>query len=75
MIETDLLQSLFHFIFTRLAAVLRQAWRPGEQVIQKTAVCIIQMLRDLGKQILKVIIRFQIVCFCGFRNAVAVWDF
>ena len=28
------------------------------------------MFRDLGKQILKVIIRFQIVCFCGFRNAV-----
>ena len=28
------------------------------------------MFRNLGKQILKVIIRFQIVCFCGFRNAV-----
>ena len=28
------------------------------------------MFRDLGKQILKVIIRFQIVCFCSFRNAV-----
>ena len=26
MIETDLLQPLFHFILTRLPAVLRQAW-------------------------------------------------
>ena len=28
------------------------------------------MLRNLGKQILKVIIRFQVVCFCSLRNAV-----
>ena len=70
MIETDLLQSLFRFIFTRLPAVLRQAWRPGEQVVQKTAVSIVQMLWNFGKQVFKIIIRFQIVGFCCFCNTV-----
>ena len=61
---------LFHFIFTRFSAVRREAWWPGEQIIQKTAVSVIQMLRYLSEQILKVIVWFQAVCFCGFRYAV-----
>ncbi len=34
MIETDLLQPLFHFILTRLPAVLRQAWKLGKLMEQ-----------------------------------------
>ena len=38
------------------------------QAIQKTAVSVIQMLRDLAEQVFKIIIRFQVVgfrCFCN----------
>ncbi len=62
MIETELLQSYF----TSSLLVFRQfAGRFGEQVIQKAAVSVIQMLRYLSEQILKVIIWFQVVCFSG----------
>ena len=62
MIETELLQSYF----TSSLLVFRQfTGRFGEQVIQKAAVSVIQMLRYLSEQILKVIIWFQVVCFSG----------
>ncbi len=61
---------LFYFIFTGLPAVRREVRRPREQVIQKFAVSIIQMLWYLSEQVFKVIIWFQMVCFCCLRNAV-----
>ena len=62
MIETELLQSYF----TSSLLVFRQfAGRFGEKVIKKAAVSVIQMLRYLSEQILKVIIWFQVVCFSG----------
>ena len=70
MIETDLLQSLSHFSFSGFPAVRRQVRRPREQVIQKSAVPVIQMLRDLREKIFKIIIRFQSVGFRCFCNAI-----
>ena len=70
MMVTDLLQSLFHFILIGFPASLRQVWRPWEQVIQKIKVCVVFMFRYLSQEILYILINFQIVCFCSFRNAV-----
>ena len=70
MIETDLLQSLSHFSFSGFPAVRRQVRRPREQAIQKSAVPVIQMLRDLREKIFKIIIRFQSVSFRCFCNAI-----
>ena len=52
---------LFHFFFAGFPAVRGKIQWPGKQVIQKTAVSVIQMLRDLGEQVFKIIIWFQII--------------
>ncbi len=70
MMITDLLQFLFHFILIGFPALLRQVWRPWEQVIQKIKVCVVFMFRYFSQEILYILIDFQIVCFCSFCNAV-----
>ena len=70
MIDTDLLQSLLHFSFSGFLAVRRQVRRPWERIIQKSTILVIQMLRDLGEKIFKIIIRFQSVGFRCFCNAI-----
>ena len=70
MIITDLLHSLFYFIFIRFPAMLRQILRPWEQVIQERQVCVIQVFRYLCQEMLHIFIDFYPICFCGFRDAV-----
>lgn len=70
MIIADLPHSLFHLIFIRAPTMLRQIWRPWEQIIQEKQVCVIFVFRYLGQQMLHVIIDFQPICFRGFCDSV-----
>lgn len=70
MIDKDLLQSLFHFSFSGFPAVRRQVRRPREQILQKSAILVIQMLGDLREKMFKIIIRFQTIGFRCFCNAI-----
>ena len=71
MIIADFAPVLFHFIFVKFPAVLQKAGWPWEWIIQKGMVSILQMLRYLSKQALKIVIRFQVVRFRGLLQQMA----
>ena len=53
-----------------LTTFLRQFLRPGKQIVQKTQIAAVHVLRDLRQQILQIFVDLQLVRLGGFHQTV-----